>query len=313
MTYRRLGNIAILNHAQLLFDVIVVTVLVYYSGGVHSWFYAMYALFVLEAAFILPRVRDTWIVAGFSAIAYGVVLGGEYFGILPHVEMPFIDGDLHLSRTYVIGPLSVAGHRPRRRRDGGHPDDLDGEDTREGDRRIDDRRRQDRPLRPQVLPPCAFERAASGRTGRASAMGVDGRHRLVRALQPALRDSGRRPHDRIGRRGAHPCLRRVRANAGIHDQRPCAVRRRRVRGPACRGLFGRLALPGRRRAHRRVGAHGGRRTAPRRGGGHCQHRRLRPIRRTGLPPTRCSPQPTRRFTRLLRAEATGSCLAGADT
>lgn len=101
LTYRRLGNIAFLNHAQLLFDVIVVTVLVYYSGGVHSWFYAMYALFVLEAAFILPRPRDTWIVAAFSALAYGAVLWGEYFGVLPHVQVPFTFGDLEANRTFV--------------------------------------------------------------------------------------------------------------------------------------------------------------------------------------------------------------------
>lgn len=101
LTYRRLGNIAFLNHAQLLFDVIVVTVLVYYSGGVHSWFHAMYGLFILEAAFILPRPRDIWIVAGFSVLAYGVVLWGEYFGLLPHVAIPFTFGELHFNRTYV--------------------------------------------------------------------------------------------------------------------------------------------------------------------------------------------------------------------
>lgn len=102
LTYRRLGNIAFLNHAQLLFDVIVVTVLVYYSGGVNSWFYAMYALFVLEAAFILPRPRDTWVVAGFSALAYGTVIWGEYLGLIAHVDVPFTFGDLHSSRTYVL-------------------------------------------------------------------------------------------------------------------------------------------------------------------------------------------------------------------
>lgn len=101
LTYRRLGNIAFLNHAQLLFDVIVVTVLVYYSGGVHSWFYAMYALFVLEAAFILPRPRDAWIVAGFSALAYGAVVWGEYLGVISHVEVPFTFGELERNRTFV--------------------------------------------------------------------------------------------------------------------------------------------------------------------------------------------------------------------
>lgn len=101
LTYRRVGNISFLNHAQLLFDAMVVTVLVYYSGGVYSWFHAMFALFVFEAAFILPKARDTLIIAAFCALAYGAVLWGEYFGLLEHVDIPYTHGDLHLNRTYV--------------------------------------------------------------------------------------------------------------------------------------------------------------------------------------------------------------------
>ncbi len=100
-TYRRLGNIAVLNHAQLVFDAIVVTVLVYYSGGVHSWFWAMYSLFILEAAFILPKRWHAWLIAAFCAFAAGVVIWGEYFGLLPHIEMPFIAEGLHRNLTYV--------------------------------------------------------------------------------------------------------------------------------------------------------------------------------------------------------------------
>jgi hypothetical protein len=36
LTYRALGNIAVLNHAQLMFDSLVISVLVHYSGGVYS-------------------------------------------------------------------------------------------------------------------------------------------------------------------------------------------------------------------------------------------------------------------------------------
>lgn len=100
-TYRRLGNIAILNHAQLLFDALVVTVLVYYSGGAHSWFWAMYSLFVLEAAFILPRRRDAWFVAGFCLVAVGAVIWGQYLGVLPHVPVPFAASALHRDLTFV--------------------------------------------------------------------------------------------------------------------------------------------------------------------------------------------------------------------
>ncbi len=101
LTYRRLGNVRFLNHAQLLFDAVVVTVHVYYSGGVYSWFHTMYALFVFEAAFILPKRRDPLMIAAFCALAYGAVLWGEYFGLLTHVDIPYTHGDLHLNRTYV--------------------------------------------------------------------------------------------------------------------------------------------------------------------------------------------------------------------
>jgi diguanylate cyclase (GGDEF)-like protein len=101
-TLRWLGNIAILNHAQLLFDTLVVTVLVYYSGGVYSWFYTMYPLIVLEAAFIFWRPRDTWFVAGVAAASYAFLLGLEFFRLVPHVSMPFIGSGLEHEAAYVL-------------------------------------------------------------------------------------------------------------------------------------------------------------------------------------------------------------------
>jgi diguanylate cyclase (GGDEF)-like protein len=100
-TYRQFGNLAMFNVAQLLLDIIVVTVLVYYSGGVYSWFDAMFYLFVLEAALILPSRRDVWIVAGAAALAYVGVLGSVLFGVLPHSSMPFVANDLQANASYV--------------------------------------------------------------------------------------------------------------------------------------------------------------------------------------------------------------------
>lgn len=100
-TYRRLGKIAVLNHVQLMFDVLVAGVLVYYSGGVYSWFHAMFFLFVLEGAFILPRSRDVWFLAAFASAVYSGILVTEYLGWLPHVPVPFANNDLQFDAVYV--------------------------------------------------------------------------------------------------------------------------------------------------------------------------------------------------------------------
>ncbi len=102
ITYRRVANIAFLNQAQLLFDAIVVTVLVYYSGGVYSWFSSMYLLFILESAFILPRRSQVWMLVTVSSLLYGIVLFGEYLGWFPHIDLPFVANELYANLTYVL-------------------------------------------------------------------------------------------------------------------------------------------------------------------------------------------------------------------
>jgi glucose-6-phosphate-specific signal transduction histidine kinase len=99
-TYKRLGNIAPLNHLQLAFDAIVVTVLVYYSGGINSWFWSMYSLFILEAAFILPRRRDAWGVMALCALLLGSVGLLEALGLVPHIGMPFETVSLYGDPVY---------------------------------------------------------------------------------------------------------------------------------------------------------------------------------------------------------------------
>ena len=109
LTYKRLGNIAFLNHLQFFFDALVVSVLVYYSGGASSWFWTMYPLFVFEAAFILPRARDTWLLAGGIALLHGLVLWGMYFGVLPPGPRPLRQRDAARERHVRGRALPVAG------------------------------------------------------------------------------------------------------------------------------------------------------------------------------------------------------------
>jgi len=102
MTYRKVGNVSFLNQAQLIFDIIVTTMLVYYSGGVYSWFSSMYLLFILEGAFILPKKWHVWMLVVLSALLYGSVVGSEYLGWIPHIDMPFVTNHLQANATYVM-------------------------------------------------------------------------------------------------------------------------------------------------------------------------------------------------------------------
>lgn len=102
LNYRRLGNIAVWNSLQLFLDALVVTVLVYFSGGTHSWFWAMYALFILEAAFILPQSRDVWLHAFVCMALLGGIQLAEFMQLLPHQEIPFSETPLHLNTTFVL-------------------------------------------------------------------------------------------------------------------------------------------------------------------------------------------------------------------
>lgn len=101
LTYKRLGNISPLNQAQLAFDALVVTVLVYYSGAVNSWFWSMYSLFILEAAFILPKRRDAWFLTALCISLLGAMEWLDLAYVIPHVTMPFAASPLNHDAVFV--------------------------------------------------------------------------------------------------------------------------------------------------------------------------------------------------------------------
>lgn len=100
--YPQFGNLAVFNVIQLALDIAVVTLLIFYSGGVYSWFDSMYFLFVLEAALILPTRKQVWAVAVAAALAYLAVLVSVYYHLLPHMAMPFVSNDLQHAGSYVV-------------------------------------------------------------------------------------------------------------------------------------------------------------------------------------------------------------------
>ncbi|MHB1068518.1 MAG: putative bifunctional diguanylate cyclase/phosphodiesterase [Gemmatimonadaceae bacterium] len=89
-------------HAQVFADLLAATCLVYLSGGGASWFWPVYLVITLEAAFLLDRPRDVWLMGVVGGGLFGLLLVAEYRGVLPLVTMPFVDTQIHHDPLFLL-------------------------------------------------------------------------------------------------------------------------------------------------------------------------------------------------------------------
>lgn len=83
-----LAHISIANRIQLLLDTAVVGVLVYFSGGINSWFWVIFLLFIFEAATISRRKIQVWTITIFAIFLLTVIEWGNFTGVLPYQGIP---------------------------------------------------------------------------------------------------------------------------------------------------------------------------------------------------------------------------------
>lgn len=95
------SNLSVAGMLQLVFDVMVVTVLVYFSGGVESWFWVVYLLILFAAALIGQSAAKIWALALFICVMLLSVQWGSYFGVIPYQQLPFASGVEWYSAQYV--------------------------------------------------------------------------------------------------------------------------------------------------------------------------------------------------------------------
>jgi diguanylate cyclase (GGDEF)-like protein/PAS domain S-box-containing protein len=99
--YDSIRKLPFIDHLQILLDMIFVTALIHVSGGVSSWFWAVYLVVTIEAAFLLEKKRDVWILGASGGILFGGMLASEYYGIMDNVMMPFVLEELHHDYLYI--------------------------------------------------------------------------------------------------------------------------------------------------------------------------------------------------------------------
>jgi len=87
---------------QIIFDLTAVTVLVHCSGGATSWFWPVYMMVTIEAAYLLEKQREVWQTGAAGGLLYCSLLFLEKQEIVPSVGMPFVDPALNHDAHYLF-------------------------------------------------------------------------------------------------------------------------------------------------------------------------------------------------------------------
>jgi len=99
---RGLGRFRYADHLQVLLDMLLVTVLIHFSGGAASWVWTLYLIVTIEAVYLLKRKGEIWFAWCSGALYYGALLACEHSGLIPIIRMPFVDPKLIGDGIYLL-------------------------------------------------------------------------------------------------------------------------------------------------------------------------------------------------------------------
>lgn len=93
-TINRVRNLRLFAYLQITLDIILITSIVYVTGGIESYLQIMYLLSVMGSSTLLNR-RGGYYAASVSSIAYGVLVDMDFYGMLPVKYMVFGANSVH--------------------------------------------------------------------------------------------------------------------------------------------------------------------------------------------------------------------------
>jgi two-component system sensor histidine kinase PilS (NtrC family) len=91
---RWLKGLLALAHWQVLFDILIVTAIVYVTGGVDSFLSPLYFLAIISGSIILGR-RGGFYAASASSIAYGLIMDLDFYKMLPQEYKVISSGTIY--------------------------------------------------------------------------------------------------------------------------------------------------------------------------------------------------------------------------
>ena len=98
---RKVQNLTFLIYAQTTIDVVIITGIIYITGGGVSVFTPLYILAILEAGVMLER-KGGLMAASVCSIAYGILLNLEYHWVIPSISPRFLHYNVVLLYTLLV-------------------------------------------------------------------------------------------------------------------------------------------------------------------------------------------------------------------
>ena len=84
--FRQVRNLRWMAYLQLTGDVLVITLLLYFTGGVRSSFSFLYILVIITASILVYR-RGSLYIASVSSVFYGLLVDLLYYNVIPHYDL----------------------------------------------------------------------------------------------------------------------------------------------------------------------------------------------------------------------------------
>jgi signal transduction histidine kinase len=83
LLHRWNAHLAFQAYAQIILDLLLITALVYISGGIGGNLYSLYIFAIVAASIVLGR-RPAYLTASLAAVFFGGLADGLYFGFIPY-------------------------------------------------------------------------------------------------------------------------------------------------------------------------------------------------------------------------------------
>ncbi|MBC7262367.1 MAG: HAMP domain-containing histidine kinase [Chloroflexi bacterium] len=96
-------------HVQIALDIVALTVLLHFTGGIENPLYLLYIVYVTVASILLPRAYS-FLYAGLSAALFSGLVLAEYWQLIPHVHLAgFVSPQRYQRGLYVTVVLFALG------------------------------------------------------------------------------------------------------------------------------------------------------------------------------------------------------------